>query len=101
MNSSLRLEGIFLADERYRKMLAIFDQCKELDVRVPDEVLEFFDYKSNPDPMGHTISLITMRNDSGVRLVTEFTGGTSSEGLEINVDDIPENIKVLRFYCTY
>lgn len=79
------LIGIIPADEKYRKMKAIYDNCIEVGAEIPKKVDDFFNGET-PDRDGMTI-----------RLPAKEWEDNNSTGLEINIKDIPENVKTLRF----
>ncbi len=66
-------------------MKAIYDAYQDAGLPTPDEVLKFFNYEP-PDIAGVEVELPTTPwND-------EY-----SEGFELRVEDIPSNVRVIRF----
>lgn len=93
MGTRIRLVGIVPPDDKWKKMKAIFDACIKGDIEIPDEVDEFFD-NEDPDPAGVIIDLTPGQYTD----VARPWGDMDSDGIEITVDDIPKNVKILRFY---
>ena len=72
MGMSTHIIGFRPADEKWKKMKAIYDSCRAAGVDVPKAVYEFFDYswpdeagvKVDLDPGPENASVIAYRNDS-------------------------------------
>jgi len=95
---SISVAGIKPADEKYRKMLEVYEACKAASVPVPDAVQKFFNY-GDPEPTGVLVSLSSpgrARDPS----ITEYRNDYS-EGFEVNLDKLDPNIRVLRFTVGY
>lgn len=93
MGMSSRVYGIKPADEKYKKMLEIYNLCKESKVNIPDEVVDFFDNEP-PESKGVIIELkqfgcLTSYNEEMV------------DGYEIELGKIPKDIKIIRFVNCY
>lgn len=84
MSKELYLEGIILPDNKWKQMKKVYDACIEADVDIPTNVQVYFNYEA-PNDIGIVLDL------------TEYFTSTLEKGLEINVEDIPENVKILRF----
>lgn len=89
MSMSTHIIGIKPPDERWKKMKAIWDACKEAGISVPREVSDFFD-NCAPDPAG---------------VVVELTGrpwrGNAADGFEIDLPELDPDIRTIRFYNSY
>jgi hypothetical protein len=90
MSMSTNVIGFVPPDERFMKMKQIWDNCTELDVQIPANVYDFFDGCA-PDENGMEVEI---KHD-------EWDDGDMSAGIEINVDNIPDNVKVIRFFNSY
>lgn len=88
MGMSTSVTGIKPADEKFKKMKAIWDACVSAEIEVPNEVGEFFDWET-PDPSGVKVY---GRDISGVR---EYNSEYES-GYEIQIDQLPKDIKIIR-----
>lgn len=92
MSMSTHVVGIRPPDDTWKRMKAVWDACVAADVPVPDEVLDFFAGET-PDPAGVVVPLRSFArawNDDGTK-----------EGLEIDVDKLPSNIRTIRFYNSW
>ncbi len=83
--------GIKPADEKFKKMLDIYKLCQESDVEIPDEVDDFFDGEP-PDEKGVHIDL---------KDITKPCGGDMEEGFEVDITDLPKDVKIIRFINSY
>lgn len=77
------------ADERWQQMKAIYDACTAAGVEIPNEVSRFFNWDA-PEPSG----VIT---DGQAR---EWSDDSRS-GLEVDVADIPPDVKTIRFVVSW
>lgn len=96
MGISMHVVGFKPPDEKWKKMKAVYDACCEADTVTPPEVAQFFNYDP-PDESGVRISEKDLRNAGAV----EDWDDDTREGFEINLDKIPKDVKVIRFYCSY
>ena len=92
---STHVEGVIPADKKWKKMKAVWDSCEELGIAPPDEVSVFFE-DSDPDDIGKTVSL-----DYGKHNIAREWSAEGREGLEIDLKDIPGDVKTIRFYNAY
>jgi hypothetical protein len=82
---STEVIGFKPADEKWEKMKKIWDNCEELHIPVPKEVDDFFNGET-PDATGVKVDIPT----------NEWEGDGAS-GLEIEVEKIPKDVKIIRF----
>lgn len=92
MSMSTHIDGIVLADEKYKKMLAIINHCMELHIAAPDEVMDFFNWEE-PNEKGFSVDLIK-------NCCTEWSNDSSS-GYELDLDLLPKKVKIIRFYNSW
>jgi hypothetical protein len=90
MSMSTYVEAFRPPDEQFKKMLEIYNQCIELGVSIPKEVVAFFDGEP-PSPTGVKVNLNRLKG-----VVSPYRD-ESREGVEINLDKLPKDIKILRF----
>lgn len=90
MAMSVRVIGFGPPSERWSQMKAVWDACMAAKVDVPAEVEAFFD-DGPPDDHGQEVRVSS----------TDWTNGDMLVGLDVHVDKIPENVKVLRFYVAF
>jgi len=94
MGMSTHVVGLRPPDDDFNKMKAIWDACEAAGVCPPGDVLEFFDHEK-PDPMGVEVSL-TGRPP----IAREWSGG-EARGYEVDIADLPEGVKTIRFYNSW
>lgn len=89
MGMSTHVKGFVPPDERWQKMKAVLDACTAAGIEVPDEVDEFFG-DGGPDPQGQEVDIPSRgwKTDH-------------QQGIEIKTEDIPERVKVIRFYNSW
>ena len=79
--------GIKEADQKFKDMKKIYDACKVARVDVPREVIDFFDERE-PDP-------------NGVRVDLPLEFLTTGNGYQIQMSDIPKDVKIIKFLIDY
>jgi hypothetical protein len=92
MGTSTHILGIKPPDEDFKKMFKAYKACIDAEVDVPKEVLEFFNY-IDPDPSGIVVDLPA---DCKKPYNTD-----NEQGFEINIKDLPKDIKIIRFYNSW
>ncbi len=96
MSMSTHVIAFKPADEKWHAMKAVWDACKKAKIPVPPEVEDYFDH-TEPDPQG-------VRVDSDVlatyRCVKEYRG-EMEEGLEVDITNLPADVKIIRFVNSY
>lgn len=97
--SDMGVEAFKPPDGKWSRMKAVWDACQEADVPVPSDVEQYFN-DADPDPAGVQVSQTELL-DAGV--VTDWKSDPShgSEGVEIHVDKIPTDVKIIRVFNTY
>jgi hypothetical protein len=80
------ITGFVPPDDRWQKMRDVFAACAAAGLDTPAEVVRFF-AGQQPDPAGQEVDVPHRGWQDEFR-----------QGLEIRVDDIPANVKVIRFY---
>lgn len=91
MGVSYDVIGIKPVDEFSEKMRTIYENCKELGVKVPNDVIRYFNQCGD------------LPTDEGfkVDIPSEYWVGEYEEGYQINVEDIPEGVKIIKFRMSY
>ena len=83
--------GIRLPDgEKWEKMMKVWDVCRRANVKIPQEVLDFFG-PEGPKPEGIIIPL----GDAVKHWADTATG---QEGFNVAISDLPADVSTLRFY---
>ncbi len=85
MSMSYSVTGIKPADEKFNKMLSIYKQCQELNVEIPDEVLEYFDHDS---PCNDGVIVEIKHSEQSDEYQYHYV---------VNLDDVPSDVKTIRF----
>jgi hypothetical protein len=86
MSVSISLYGIIPKDEKYEKMKAVWDTCKDADIPIPEEVNEFFDWQ-DPCELKTTISLYGCEC---------YKYNYDNETTDIEIDKLPKGVKIIR-----
>lgn len=94
MSMSMHVCGI-PEREYFDKMIELKKRCEELEIGVPDAIKEFFGdyYNESPECLEQETLL--------QRVSHRDWGNDHSSGFEVDVKDIPNNIKTIRFYCSW
>jgi len=93
MGMSTHVVGIRRPDAKWTQMKAVWDACKLAEVDPPEEVEEFFNYRS-PDPSG---IMVELGGNPGVRAFSD----EMSQGFEVELDKLPKNVTAVRFYNSW
>lgn len=96
MSMSTYVIGVVPPDDDWKKMKAAYDACIEADIEVPESVMNFFG-GDEPDDAGVIINLSSKQYVAVCREWRDESG----EGYELDVADIPKNVKTLRFYNSW
>jgi len=89
MGMSTHAIGYAPPDDKWRKMKAIYDACTIAESEIPDYVKQFFGYEE-PDNRGVEVEIPHAKWKDGMR-----------EGIEIELDKIPDHVKVIRFFNSW
>lgn len=89
MGMSTHVIGFKPPDEKWKKMKAIWDSCETAGVSCPDEVDEYFNGEP-PDSAGVEVEIKSCEWSDECR-----------EGFEIKLDELPKDVKTVRFYNSY
>ena len=93
MGMSTHIYGVIPADAQYKKMAAIWHQCEDMGVKIPNEVIKFFNGET-PDNKGVLVDL--KKKDCCAEYTAEMC-----EGVEIDISRLPTNVKFIRFYNSF
>jgi len=96
---SLYVIGFRLPDEKWRKMKAVYDVCKQSGVDPPAEVEDFFD-DNPPDDRGILVELDGRFGAKGHECCVEYKGDME-DGWEIDLSKVPKDLTHLRFVASY
>ena len=93
MGMSTHVVGFKLADEKWKKMKAVYDTCKAAGVPPPKAVSDFFGDDA-PDPNGVEVGQHALVKCGAV---VEYQAD-SSHGFEVHIDKLPPDVKIVRVY---
>ncbi len=82
------------SDGNEDKFLEIYDLCKELNIAAPIEVYEFVSKHEDAEDDDGEIDLKSISREWS-------DDNCSMVGIEITVEDIPKDIKIIRFVNSY
>lgn len=85
MGMSTYVIGFKPPDETWDRMKAVWDACDKAGILPPREVEDYFEGET-PDPAGVKAKITVVPYE-----------GDAEEGFEIMVDDIPDDVKIIRF----
>lgn len=90
MGASYSVKGVLPPSEKFEKMKKIYELCKENDIKIPDEIEEFFDLE---DPTGK----------SGMEVDIEYwiERSETTNYYFVKVDSIPNYITHIKFCISY
>lgn len=95
---NMSAEGFKPPDEKWEQMKAIWDACNAARVVVPPEVNAYF-CGEDPDLGGVPVDESELL---ALGAVIDWSDDTmNAEGVEILVDLIPDDVKVIRVYNSY
>jgi hypothetical protein len=84
--------GFRPADEKWKKMKAVWDACEMADTEVPQAVEQFFGGEAPDGKPGMEVEL--------GEAVTEWMCDSES-GYEVDLVKLPPDVRVLRFYNSW
>lgn len=90
VNVNATVVGLVPPDETWQKMKAVWDACKNAEVTPPKEVEDFFDGEE-PTDEGMEVEIYSR----------PFVTSDGDGGIELSVEDIPENVKTIHFKFWY
>lgn len=93
MGIDRRYIGYKPPDDRFKEMLAVYEACEAAGVDLPKEVDDFFE-GGEPDELGVEVDL---------QYLECCTTGYDDDarGITINLEELPEDIKVIRIYDSF
>lgn len=94
MSMSTHVVGFRPRDKKWNEMLAAWTACRIAGVDPPKQVLQFFDNVSNPDEQpGLEVSITAA--------VTGCQPYEGAEGFDVDLDRLPPDVKIVRFYLSW
>lgn len=95
MSMSVYVHGIRNITEDYRKKLNIYKSCKELNIKPPEELLEYFEYESYPCEDGIIVDLPddSMTHSTNMQHCSDY--------YDVNLTKLPKDVIKVRFEISY
>ena len=97
MSMSTHIQAFRDMNGEFKKMLEILLFCREKGVSLPKEVEEYFGDNADYDEDEIKDEMLEIDITS---LVRDWTS-TSADGYEVDVKDLPKEVKTLRFYNSW
>lgn len=91
MSTDYGISGFIPPDSKWKAMKSIYDACKKAGVSLPKEVIEFFNGEL-PDDNGREVNLANITNEIHKE---------GMHGWELEIERIPKNVKIIRFYASF
>ena len=92
MSMSTNVIGFKPVDELWNKMKKIYDSCKDANIDLPKEVNKYFGYEE-PDDNGIEVDISEAS--------FEWNDENCREGIEIDINKLPKDIHIIRFYNSW
>jgi hypothetical protein len=89
MGMDSNVVGIKPPDDRWRKMKHIRDACVNAEISIPEEVDNFFEGEK-PDATGVIVEIPHRKYNA-----------ESCDGFEVDLSEIPADVKIVRFVNSY
>lgn len=93
MSKQMVVQGFRVYDEEWRRMTAVQEACVSAQVKIPLEVIAYFDGTKDGQP-GYTKLEFDVRNSIAVK---EWEGDEAF-GVEVDLTKLPMDVKTLRVY---
>lgn len=90
---SIHIVAFRFEDETYKKNKAIFLNCQEKGLSIPDQIDEYFGFADTPQ---EALKVPLKKGEH-----YELYDGDMREGFDIKIMALPENIETLRVYVSY
>ena len=98
MSMSTHVIGIVPVDAKFRKMWDLRETCIEAGVSLPKEVSEFF---RGPDGYDKECDESGMHMEIEKLPCVKEHNAESEQGYEIDIRELPEDVKIIRVYNSY
>lgn len=86
------VQGLKPKTEEYEKKLQIYNMCKEVNVRPPKEILDFFDGEVCEE------GIITKISEDAIR---NYSDDCCRDYYEVDLTQIPPDVTKIRFVNSY
>ena len=93
MSVSYHIKGLKPITEDYQKRLQIYNNCKELGIYPPDEIIKYFEDDTEPCDEG---IIVYFKAD-----VVKVGSDTYSRYYDVDLSKLPEGVTKVRFQISY
>ena len=91
MGMSTHIVGFRPANDRWKKMKAVYETCAAAGIAVPEDVQRFFDYEPPGNKPGISVDI------KNCEAVSQWVDESKS-GYEIDITKLPKDITIIRVY---
>ncbi len=99
MGMSMSVKVFKPANEKWRKMKAIWDSCQQAGIETPPEVDKYFNGES-PDEAGVKAGYFSDMDNKFPDWLKRYSVDMQ-DGFEIDTTKLPKDVSVVRFVCSY
>ena len=99
MGMSMNVHVFKPANEKWRKMKAIWDSCQQAGISTPDEVDKYFNGEP-PDEAGVKAGYFSDMDNKFPEWLKRYSADMR-DGFEIDTTKLPKDVSVVRFVCSY
>jgi len=93
MSVSYYVKGLKPITEDYQKRLQVYNNCKELGIYPPDEIIKYFENDTEPCDEG---IIVYLKAD-----VVKVGSDTYSRYYDVDLSKLPEGVTKVRFQISY
>lgn len=89
MSMSTHVKGIKIKDEKFNEMKQVYDLCVKQNIKIPKEVYDYFGDEVSDDGV-----IIDIKSK-------ESTDNDYRDFIDVKIEDIPKDVKIIRFVMSY
>ena len=93
MSVSYHVKGLKPITEDYKKRLQVYENCRELGIRPPDEIIKYFEDDTEPCYEG---IIVHLKKD-----VFEISRDEYSHYYDVDLSKLPDGVTKVRFEISY
>lgn len=88
---SIYAMGIIPPDEKYHKMSKVYNSCIAAEIKIPDDVEEFFNYQP-PSGKGTKVDIDKATSEDSYEM---------KKWIDVDLSKLPKNVDHIRFICDF
>lgn len=95
MSLDIYVHGLRPVTEEYKKKLKIYKACNELNIKPPEELLDYFDYENHPCEDGIVIDIPKdlIKHSTSVEHCSDY--------YDVDLAKLPKDVSKIRFEISY